>query len=65
MQREGHSIAAGTTGENLTVSGLDWGAIEMPGAEPRSAKPILRITKYTTPCEKIAFSFMRERLHRI
>ena len=26
LQREGHPIAAGTAGENLTVSGVDWGA---------------------------------------
>lgn len=56
LRREGHSIAAGTTGENLTVSGLDWGAI-VPGTELQVGEVRLRITKYTTPCEKVAFSF--------
>ena len=30
LQSEGHPIGAGTAGENLTVSGLDWAAI-VPG----------------------------------
>jgi MOSC domain-containing protein YiiM len=57
LQREGHTITAGATGENLTVSGLDW-----PSLTPRSELVIgevrLAITKYTSPCEKIAFSFV-------
>ena len=32
LQREGHPIDIGTTGENLTVSGIDWAAIS-PGVE--------------------------------
>ena len=31
LQREGHPIAPGTTGENVTVSGLDWPRL-VPGA---------------------------------
>jgi MOSC domain-containing protein YiiM len=31
LQREGHPIAAGTTGENLTVSGLDWASMVTGG----------------------------------
>lgn len=64
LQREGHSIAAGTTGENLTVSGLDWGAI-VPGTEVQVGEVRLRITKYTTPCEKVAFSFCENDYTRI
>jgi MOSC domain-containing protein YiiM len=32
LQEEGHPIATGTTGENLTVSGLDWPSL-VPGTE--------------------------------
>jgi MOSC domain-containing protein YiiM len=64
LQREGHSIAAGTTGENLTVSGLDWKTI-VPGAELQIGEVRLRITKYTSPCEKIAFSFVDNDYTRI
>jgi MOSC domain-containing protein YiiM len=56
LQREGHPIAAGTTGENLTVSGLDWGAV-VPGRQLRIGEVQLEITKYTSPCEKISGSF--------
>ena len=57
LLREGHPIAAGTTGENLTVSGIDWAAI-VPGTELRIGEVRLRIMKYTSPCEKIAPSFL-------
>lgn len=64
LQREGHPIAAGTTGENLTVSGLDWNAI-VPGTELQIGEVHVRITKYTTPCEQIAFSFFDNDYTRI
>ena len=64
LQREGHAIAAGSTGENLTVSGLDWQAIG-PGTVLRIGEVRLLITKYTSPCEKIAFSFLAHDSTRI
>jgi len=56
LQREGHPIAIGTTGENLTVSGIDWRTV-VPGAEIVIGDVRLRITKYASPCYKIAGSF--------
>ena len=64
LQLEGHPIAAGTTGENLTVSGLDWPAI-VPGNAIAIGEVRLRITKYTSPCEKIAFTFVGSDYTRI
>jgi MOSC domain-containing protein YiiM len=64
LQREGHTIAAGTAGENLTVSGLDWAALT-PGSQLTIGEVRLAITKYTSPCEKIAFSFVRNDYSRI
>lgn len=64
LQREGHPIAAGTTGENLTVSGLDWTAI-VPGTELAIGEVRLRITNYTSPCAKIGCSFLDDDSTRI
>jgi len=57
LQREGHPIAIGTTGENLTMSGMDW-AVVAPGSELEVGDVRLRITKYASPCENIADSFL-------
>jgi MOSC domain-containing protein YiiM len=64
LQREGHPIAAGTTGENLTLSGIEW-TIVAPGAEMRIGDLHLQITRYTSPCQKIAGSFLDEDFTRI
>jgi MOSC domain-containing protein YiiM len=64
LQREGHTIAAGATGENLTLSGLDWAALT-PGRHLAIGEVRLAITKYTSPCEKIACSFARNDFTRI
>jgi MOSC domain-containing protein YiiM len=57
LQAEGHPIAPGSTGENLTVEGLDWGAV-MPGARLLLGERVLvEVTRYTSPCANIAGSF--------
>jgi MOSC domain-containing protein YiiM len=57
LQREGHPVAAGAIGENLTLSGIDWTTV-VPGVELRIGEVVLQITKYTSPCEKIAGAFL-------
>jgi MOSC domain-containing protein YiiM len=64
LQHEGHPIAAGTTGENLTVSGIDWTTI-VPGIALAIGDVRLQITKYTSPCEKIAPAFFENDYTRI
>jgi len=64
LRSEGHPIAAGSTGENLTLSGLDWTALS-PGAEVAIGEVRLRITKYASPCHKIAGSFADGDVSRI
>ena len=64
LQREGHPIGVGTTGENLTLSGLDWGQIE-PGVELHVGETRLLIVKYASPCEKIGRSFLQDDFSRI
>ena len=64
LQREGHPIAAGTTGENLTISGLDWTKVA-PGTNVQIGDVRLHITKYTTPCTIISASFLDNDFTRI
>ena len=64
MAREGHPIAIGSVGENLTVSQLDWTLI-VPGAELQVGAVRLRITKYAKPCSKIRETFLNEDQSRV
>ena len=64
LQAEGHPIGPGTTGENVTVSGVDWTSI-VPGTRLQVGGALLEITKYTTPCVKIADSFLERAFIRI
>jgi MOSC domain-containing protein YiiM len=64
LQEEGHPIAVGSTGENLTLSGLDWSSVA-PGAELRIGEVRLLITKYASPCENIGPSFVNDDFTRI
>lgn len=56
LRAEGHPIAPGTAGENLTVAGLDWQAL---AADDRLAvgEVVLQITGPAPPCTTIAASF--------
>jgi MOSC domain-containing protein YiiM len=56
LQAEGHPIKPGSTGENLTISGIDWDLLE-PGVRLRIGQTIVQITSHTTPCYKITGSF--------
>ena len=56
LRAEGHPIRPGATGENLTISGLDWEGMA-PGVKLAIGEVQLEITSYTTPCKKIGDSF--------
>jgi MOSC domain-containing protein YiiM len=64
LQREGHPIGAGTVGENLTVSGLDWPRL-VPGSLLAIGEVELEATKYATPCRNIRGSFLNGDFMRI
>jgi MOSC domain-containing protein YiiM len=50
LQDEGHPIDPGSSGENLTVSGLDWDQVR-PGVRLTIGPEVqLEVTSYTTPC---------------
>lgn len=64
LRHEGHPIAPGTVGENLTLSGVDWSLVT-PGALLTVGDAELRITSYTDPCRTISASFIGGRSGRI
>jgi MOSC domain-containing protein YiiM len=64
LRGEGHPIAAGTAGENLTVAGVDWAAVA-PGVELRVGPVRLLVTAYADPCSKVGDSLAGRDLARI
>jgi len=64
LQREGHAIAPGTTGENLTIRGLDWDAV-VPGAVLRVGGLKFVITAFASPCTSIRSSFADNDSNRV
>ena len=54
LQAEGHVITAGSSGENLTVAGLEWTKLT-PGDRLHVGESVLlEIASYTVPCERNA-----------
>ncbi|HMO25741.1 MAG TPA: MOSC domain-containing protein [Tepidisphaeraceae bacterium] len=65
LQAEGHPIVPGSTGENLTIAGLDWDAI-VPGTKLRIGEEVeLEVLSYTAPCSNIADSFTARQFKRM
>ncbi|MBA2688395.1 MAG: MOSC domain-containing protein [Gemmatimonadaceae bacterium] len=64
LVRDGHPIAPGSTGENLTISGLTWSEI-VPGIRLRVGSVLLEVASYTSPCKKIGASFLENYFNRI
>ena len=57
LAAEGHPIVPGSTGENITVAGLDWDAVQ-PGTRFVFAGGVeLQVTSWAVPCRNIAGSF--------
>lgn len=64
LRDEGHPVFPGSTGENLTVTGIDWSGV-VPGARLRIGTALVEVTSYTTPCRTIRASFTLWRTGRI
>ena len=65
LRSEGHPIEPGSTGENVTLRGLDWNQM-VPGARLRFEGGVeIEITQYTTPCATIRASFLNGHVNRI
>ena len=65
LNAEGHPIAPGTAGENVTLEGIDWARV-VPGARLAFAGGVvLEVASYCLPCAKIRASFADGEIRRI
>lgn len=64
LQVEGHPIAAGNAGENLTVSGLGWATMR-PGVRLRIGSVLAQTSAPATPCQKNARWFVDGAIERM
>jgi len=53
LKAEGHPIAAGSLGENLTVEGLDWETVTPGSRLLLGGGVVAEVTRYTSPCGNI------------
>jgi MOSC domain-containing protein YiiM len=58
LQADGHPIAPGTIGENLTLEGVDLGSLTPGDRLALGSEVEVQLTRYTTPCTNIAGSFV-------
>lgn len=65
LQREGHPIYPGSTGENVTLAGVDWEALEIGTRLKLGDEVEVEISSYTVPCKQIAESFIDGNFKRI
>jgi MOSC domain-containing protein YiiM len=64
LRREGHPIAAGAAGENLTISGVDWS--RMRGGLTITVGTVeLRTSSPAAPCRQIGDCFVERHWNRI
>ena len=49
LQREGHPIEIGSTGENLTIEGLDWSTLKV-GMKFKVGGAIIELSEPCAPC---------------
>ena len=65
LAAEGHATEPGAIGENVTVEGIDW-TLVTPGARLRLGdEVVLEVTRYTSPCYKIAPVFLGGEYRRV
>lgn len=65
LRAEGHPVSPGTTGENLTLAGIDWGGLS-PGDVLAVGDAVrLQLTTRVEPCKTIAASFAGGNFRRI
>ena len=65
LRGEGHSIEAGSSGENFTISGLDWSLLQ-PGDQLFIGETLhIEITGYAIPCRYNAQWFLHKDFKRI
>jgi len=65
LQGEGHPIAPGSTGENLTLAGIDWPRVVPGGRFEFEGGVVLEVVSFTRPCSTIRDSFAGLLFNRI
>lgn len=65
LAAEGHPIAPGSTGENLTIAGLDWQALQAGDRLLLADDVLIEVTGPAPPCRTIAGSFVDGKFGRI
>ena len=65
LQMEGHAIVPGAVGENVTVEGIDWDAVEPKSRILLGDSVALEVTRYTSPCLNIKSAFADGNFSRI
>jgi MOSC domain-containing protein YiiM len=58
LRAEGHPVEPGSLGENLTLAGLDWAAVQPDDVFGLGAEALVQITRFTSPCFNIRASFL-------
>ena len=64
LQGEGHAIDVGSTGENLTIEGVDWDSLEV-GMSLKVGDATIELSEPCAPCWKIGDSFEGRNFSRI
>jgi MOSC domain-containing protein YiiM len=64
LRREGHPVAPGAAGENITVEGLDWADVR-GGVRLRIGTALAQVSVFALPCQNIAACFADRDSRRI
>jgi MOSC domain-containing protein YiiM len=64
LQAEGHPIAPGSAGENITIAGLDWADLR-EGDRIDLGKVVAQLSSPTAPCKKNAGWFINGEFRRM
>jgi len=65
LAAEGHAIAPGAIGENVTTEGIDWTAVVPNAYLLLGGHVLLQVTRYTSPCFTIAPVFLGREFGRV
>lgn len=65
LQTEGHEIAPGDAGENITIAGVPWPELSPGTILHLGSTAQVQITDYTAPCRQIMHCFCDRKYSRI
>ena len=64
LQKAGHKIYPGSTGENITIKGLDWNNLQ-EGDQLEIGNVVIQLTFPAPPCGTIAESFIDSNINQM